>query len=112
MSRQSFGETIRTIGKEIKEFEWSDRILDLIAIVGAVLFIISFFSVYLGDNFNSINIFFILYPLAVSGLAAAFRTKILEKPEDKAKMFRDWLIIMGAITLLGVIVMIIAFAIA
>jgi len=108
MSKQSFGDTLRTIGKEIKEFELSDKILDLIAIVGAALFIVSFISVYLSDNFNTINIFFILYPLAVSGLAAAFRTRKIEKPEDKVKLFKEWLIIMGTITVIGIIVIIIA----
>jgi len=107
-SRQKIGETLRSVRKEIGKFEFSDKILDLISIIGVVLFIISFLSVFLSEKFNIVNIVFMIYPLAVGGLAAAFRMKRRDKPEETPKMFREWLIVMGSITVIGIIVIIIA----
>ncbi|MHA2256319.1 MAG: hypothetical protein ACXAAM_09615 [Candidatus Heimdallarchaeaceae archaeon] len=90
-SRQNIGESFRSIRKEIGKFEFSDKI-----------------SVFLSDKFNIVNIVFMLYPLAVGGLAAAFRMKRRDKPEETPKMFREWLIVMGSITAIGIIVIIIA----
>jgi hypothetical protein len=107
-SRQSIGETLRSVRQEIKKVEFSDKILDLISIVGVALFIISFISVFLSEKFNIVNIVFLLYPLAVGGLAAAFRMKRRDKPEDTPKMFREWLIVMSIITFIGILMIIIA----
>ena len=107
-SRQSIGETFRSVRQEIKKVEFSDKILDLISIIGVVLFIVSFISVFLTNKFNIVNIVFLLYPLAVGGLAAAFRMKRRDKPEDTPKMFREWLIIMGVITVIAILMIIIA----
>jgi hypothetical protein len=106
--RQSIGETLRSVRKEMSKFEFSDKILDLISIVGVTLFIISFISIFLTDKFNIVNIVFMLYPLAVGGLAAAFRMKRRDKPEDTQKMFKEWLIIMGSTTGIGILIIIIA----
>lgn len=107
-SRQSIGETLRSVRQEMGKVEFSDKILDLISIVGVGLFIVSFISVFVSSKFNAVNIVFMLYPLAVGGLAAAFRMKKRDKPEEIPKMFREWLIIMGAITVLCILVIIIA----
>ena len=50
-----------------------------------------------------------LYPLAVGGLAAAFRMKRRDKPEETENLFKEWLIVMGTITGIGLILIIIAF---
>ncbi|MCG3220821.1 MAG: hypothetical protein H7641_05515, partial [Candidatus Heimdallarchaeota archaeon] len=105
---QNIGETLRSVRREIRKFEFSDKVLDLISIIGVVLFMISFISVFLSKKFNIVNIVFMLYPLAVGGLAAAFRMKRRDKPEETPKMFREWLIIMGSITAIGLIMIIIA----
>jgi hypothetical protein len=107
-SRQNIGESFRTIRKEIGKFEFSDKILDLISFIGVALFIISFISVFLTDKFNIVNIVFMLYPLGVGGLAAAFRMKRRDKPEETPKMFKEWLIIMGTITAISILIIIIA----
>ena len=107
-SRQNIGETLRSIRKEVGQFEFSDKVLDLISIIGVVLFIISFISIFLTDKFNIVNIVFMLYPLAVGGLAAAFRMKRRDKPEETENMFKEWLIIMGTITVISILIIIIA----
>jgi hypothetical protein len=108
--RQTIGKTFRTIREEYGKVDLGDRILDLISITGAVLFIVSFVSVYLGNRaFNAVNIVFMLYPLGVAGIASSFRMKKRDKPEEAGKMFKEWIWIMGTLTFISIIVIILAY---
>ncbi|MFW9853067.1 MAG: hypothetical protein ACFFDS_08995 [Candidatus Thorarchaeota archaeon] len=109
--RQTIEETFKSIKNEFKKFEFSDVVLDLIAIAGFVLFLVALVSVFLASKFNTVNIVFILYPLGVAGSAAAFRMRRREKPEETPKLFRDWLIVIGTMTAIAVLIMILAFVI-
>ena len=111
--RQTIGKTFKTIKDEYGKTEFGDKILDLISIVGAVLFIISFIVIFLGDKaFNAVNIVFMLYPLGLAGIASSFRMKKRDKPEEAGKMFKEWTWIMGTLTLISVLVIILAYVFA
>jgi len=109
--RENLGDTFRSIKKEFKKFEFSDIVLDLIAIAGFVLFLVALISVFLTKRWNTANIVFMLYPLGVAGTAAAFRMRRREKPEDTPKLFRDWIITISSMTAIAVIILIFAFVI-
>ncbi len=111
--RQTIGKTFKSIREEYGKTEFGDKILDLISITGAVLFVVSFISVWLGDKaFNAVNIVFMLYPLGLAGIASSFRMKRRDKPEDTGKMFKEWTWIMGILTLICVIIVILAYIFA
>ncbi len=110
--RQSIGETVKSAREEYRKIDFGDKILDLISIVGAVLFIISFISVFVSSAFNAVNIVFILYPLAVAGIASSLRMKKRDKPEEAENIFKEWIWIMGTITAISVIIIIIAVVLA
>lgn len=107
--RDNLGSTFRSVKEEFKKFEFSDIVLDLIAIIGFVLFLVALVSVFLSSKFNTVNIIFILYPLGVAGTAAAFRMRRREKPEETPKLFKDWIIIIGSMTAIAVLILILAF---
>lgn len=108
-TRRSFKETIRILYQEYKNVEFSDRILDLISVLGIVFFVISLFSINLFSTFNVINIVFALYPLGLAGIAASFRMKRRDKPEETEHLFKEWLAV--NIILLVIIAFIILIAI-
>ena len=109
--RKNIGETFKSIKNEFKKFEFSDIVLDIIAIAGFVLFLVALVSVFLASKFNTVNIVFILYPLGIAGSAAAFRMRRREKPEETPKLFKDWLIVVGTMTAIAVLILILAFVI-
>jgi len=106
--RENLGKTISSAKEEYGKLEFGDKMLDLISIVGAVLFIVSFVSVFLSSKWNVVNIIFIIYPLAVGGIAAALRMKKRERPEEAGNIFKEWLWIIGGITLIALIIIILA----
>jgi len=110
--RENIGKTITSAKDEYGKVDFGDKILDLISLVGAVLFIISLISVFVSSKFNAMNIVFILYPLAVGGIAAALRMKKREKPEEGGNIFKEWVWIMGGITGISVLIIILALVLA
>ena len=65
---------------------------------------------FLNKHFNAVNIVFILYPLAVAGLAAAIRMKKRDKPEEAHKLFKEWIWGMGILTFIALLVIILSYA--
>ncbi len=110
--RQTIRDTLSNIRKEYGKIEFSDKILDLISITGLALFIVSLITVYLSGKFNVVNIVFMLYPLIVSGVAAFTRMRKREDSTSVEKLFKDWIWIMGTITVIAIIVIIIGVIIA
>ena len=111
--RQTIGNTFKSIRDEYKKVDFGDKILDLISIIGSALFIVAFISVFLGDKaFNAVNIVFLLYPLGLAGIAASFRMRKRDKPEDAGKMFKEWVWIMGTLTYISVLIVILAYVFA
>ena len=106
--RENIGKTLSSAKDEYGKVDFGDKILDLISIVGAALFLVSFVSVFVSSKWNVINIVFILYPLAVGGIAAALRMKKREKPEAAGDIFKEWLWIIGGITVIALIIIILA----
>ena len=109
---QSIGKTFKTIRQEYGKVDLGDKVLDLISVVGAVLFIVAFISVFLNKVFNPVNIVFLLYPLGVAGVAASFRMKKRDKPEEADKMFKDWVWIMGTLTFISALIIVLAYVFA
>ena len=110
---QTIGKTFKTIKEEYGKTEFGDKILDMISIVGAVLFIVSFVIVFIGDRaFNAINIVFFLYPLGLAGVAASFRMKKRDNPDSADKMFKEWIWIMGTLTFISVVIIVFAYVFA
>ena len=110
--RQTIRDTFSNIKKEYGKIEFSDKILDLISITGLALFIVSLITVYLSGKFNVVNVVFILYPMIVSGVAAFTRMRKRENPNSVAKLFKDWIWIMGTFTVIAIIVIIVGVIIA
>ena len=110
--RQNVVKTIKTVKEEYRKVDFGDKLLDLISIVGIVLFLVSFVSVFLSRVFNAANIVFMLYPLGLAGVAASFRMKKRDRPEDAEKLFKEWVWIFGTITVISIIVIIIGFVLA
>ncbi|MBY9000518.1 MAG: hypothetical protein KGD64_06355 [Candidatus Heimdallarchaeota archaeon] len=110
--RQTIRDTLSNIRKEYGKIEFSDKILDLISITSFALFIVSLVTVFLSGKINPINVVFTLYPLVVSGIAAATRMRKRENPESVPKLFKEWLWIIGTITVISLIIIIIAVIIA
>ena len=110
--RQNIGETFRTIRKEYAKTEFSEKILDLISISGVVLFLIAFLAVFFSSKFNVANIIFLLYPLGIAGVSAAFRMRKRDRPEDNEKLFKDWIWIIGTFTVIAIISIILGFVFA
>ena len=110
--KQTIRDTFSNIKKEYGKIEFSDKILDLISITGFALFIVSLIAVYLSGKFNVVNIVFILYPMFVSGVSAFTRMRKREDPASVAKLFKDWIWIMGTFTVIAIIVIIIGVIIA
>jgi magnesium-transporting ATPase (P-type) len=110
--KQNIRDTLSNIKKEYGKIEFSDKILDLISITGFALFIVSLLTVFLSGKFNVVNIVFILYPMIVSGLAASTRMRKREDPTSVEKLFKDWVWIMGTISVIALIVIIIGLIIA
>ncbi len=110
--RENIGKTISSVKEEYGKIDFGDKILDLISIVGVVIFLISLVSVFLSARFNAVNIVFLLYPLAVGGVAAALRMKKREKPEEAGNIFKEWAWIMGGITAIAIIIIILAIVLA
>lgn len=107
--RQNLGETFRNIRKEYAKTEFSDKMLDLISIAGVVLFLVAFLSVFISEKFNVVNIVFIIYPLGIAGVSAAFRMRKRDRPEDNEKLFRDWILIISTFTVIAIIVIILGY---
>jgi len=110
--RQNIGETFRAIRKDYAKTEFNDKILDLIALSGVVLFLIAFFSVFVSSKFNVVNIIFMIYPLGIAGVSSAFRMRKRERPEDNEKLFKDWIWIISTFTVIALIVIILGFVFA
>lgn len=110
--RQNVVKTLKTVKEEYGKVDFGDKILDLISIVGIVLFLVSFVSVFLSRIFNAVNIVFILYPLGLAGIAASFRMKKRDKPEETGKLFKEWVWIFGTITVISVIIIILGYVFA
>ena len=110
--RQTIRDTLSNIRKEYAKIEFSDKMLDLLSIVSFSLFIVSLVTVFLSGRFNAVNVVFMLYPLIVSGIAAATRMRKRENPESVDKLFKDWIWIMGTITVIALIIIIVALIIA
>ena len=110
--RQTIRDTLSNIKKEYKKIEFSDKILDLISITSFALFIVSLLTVFLSGKFNVVNIVFILYPMIVAGVAAFTRMRKREDPASVPKLFKDWIWIMGTITVIATIVIIVGLIIA
>lgn len=110
--KQTIRKTFNNIKKEYGKIEFTDKILDLISIIGFVLFIVSLITVYLSGKFNVVNIVFILYPMIISGMAAATRMRKREDPASVTKLFKDWIWVMSTITVIAVIVIIVGLIIA
>ena len=106
--RENIGKTLTSAKDEYGKVDFGDKILDLISIVGAVLFLISFISVFISSKWNVVNIVFILYPLSVGGVAASLRMKKREKPEETGNIFKEWLWIMGGVTFIALLIIILA----
>ena len=106
--RKNIKNTLSSAKEEYGKLDLGDKILDLISIVGAILFIVAFISVFLSSKWNVINIIFIIYPLAVGGMAAALRMKKREKPEEAENLFKEWLFSMGGITFIALIIIILS----
>lgn len=106
--RETLGETFRSIKKEYKKVDSVDKILDVISLTGLVLFFISLLSVFIGKNFNSLNIPLIIYPLGIGGIATALRMKKRDNQEDVGSLFKEWLIITGTLTAIIIVILIIA----
>ncbi|MHA1416632.1 MAG: hypothetical protein ACTSRR_10285, partial [Candidatus Heimdallarchaeaceae archaeon] len=69
--RESIVKTLKEIKDEYREVETTDKILDLISLVGIVLFFVSALVMSLNNKINPINIAFSIYPLAIAGTATA-----------------------------------------
>lgn len=110
--RQTIRDTLTDIRREYGKIEFSDKILDLISLTSFALFIVSLVAVFLSGKFNVVNIVFILYPMIVSGVAAFTRMRKREDPASVNKLFRDWIWIMGTITVIASIVIIVGVIIA
>ncbi|MCE7748744.1 MAG: hypothetical protein GPJ51_10120 [Candidatus Heimdallarchaeota archaeon] len=110
--RQNVVKTLKTVKEEYGKVDFGDKILDLISIVGIVLFLVSFVSVFLSRIFNAVNIVFILYPLGLAGIAASFRMKKRDKPEEAEKLFKEWVWIFGTITVISAIIIILGYVFA
>jgi len=110
--RQNVVKTLKTVKEEYGKVDFGDKILDLISIVGIVLFLVSFVSVFLSRIFNAVNIVFILYPLGLAGIAASFRMKKRDKPEETEKLFKEWVWIFGTITVISAIIIILGYVFA
>ena len=106
--RENIGKTVSSVKDEYTKVDLGERILDLVSLVGAILFIVSLVSVFVSSKFNALNIVFMLYPLAVGGMAAAIRMKKREKPEEASNLFKEWLWTMGTITVVAVLIIILA----
>ncbi len=110
--RQNIRDTLSNIKKEYGKIEFSDKILDLISLTSFALFIVSLVAVFLSGKFNVVNIVFTLYPMVVSGVAAFTRMRKREDPSSVTKLFKDWVWIMGTITIIALIVIITGLIIA
>ncbi|MCE7742790.1 MAG: hypothetical protein GOP50_10075 [Candidatus Heimdallarchaeota archaeon] len=110
--RENIGKTISSAKDEYGKVDFGDKILDLISLVGAALFLVSLVSVFVSSTFNAMNIVFILYPLAVGGIAAALRMKKREKPEEAGNIFKEWIWIMSSITAISLLIIILALVLA
>lgn len=105
--RQTFRRTIRSLIQEYKNVEFSDKVLDIISLLGLLFFLISLFSTYLISGFNVINVIFVMYPLGIAGLAATFRMKRRDDPEKTEGLFKEWLIInIGFLAIIAIILVI------
>lgn len=111
-TRGNFGDAIRLIRKDYAKTESSDKLLDLISIVGTILFIASFLAVFITEKFNVVNIVFMLYPLGIAGVSAAFRMKKRDKPEENEKLLREWILIMGTFTGIAILIIILGYVFA
>ncbi|MCG3260693.1 MAG: hypothetical protein H7644_13155 [Candidatus Heimdallarchaeota archaeon] len=110
--RQNVVKTLKTVKEEYGKVDFGDKLLDLISIVGIVLFLASFISVFLSRVFNAVNIVFMLYPLGLAGIAASFRMKKRDKPEEAEKLFKEWVWIFGTFTVISIIIIILGFVLA
>lgn len=106
--RESLRETFSAIRKEYNKVDSVDKILDVISLTGFVLFFIALISVFIGSNFNSLNIPLLLYPLGIGGIATALRMKKRDNPEESGSLFKEWLIITGALTAIIIAIVIAA----
>ena len=106
--RETLRETFSAIKKEYSKVDSADKILDVISITGLILFFISLFSVFIGSNFNSLNIPLLLFPLGIGGIATALRMKKRDNPEESGSLFKEWLILTGTLTAIIIIIIIIA----
>ena len=106
--RENLRETFSAIKKEYNKVDSVDKTLDIISLTGFVLFLISFISVFIGKDFNSLNIPLILYPLGIGGIATALRMKKRDNPEDVSSIFKEWLILVSSITVTIIVIIIIA----
>lgn len=109
--RESIGKTFKSAKEDYGKLDLGDKILDFISIAGAVLFLVSFVSVFANSAFNAVNIVFLLYPLAVGGIATALRMKKREKPEEAEGLFKEWIWIISVITAISVLIIIFAYLI-
>jgi hypothetical protein len=104
--RENIGKTISSAREEYGKLDLGDKLLDLISITGAILFLVALISVFVSSKFNSMNIVFIIYPLAVGGIAASLRMKKREKPEEAGNIFKEWVWIMSGITVIALLIII------
>jgi len=107
--RESIVKTLKEIKDEYREVETTDKILDLISLVGIVLFFVSALVMSLNNKVNPINIAFSIYPLAIAGTATAIRMKLkkITNEEESSKVFREYVTIVGLLTVLVLIVVLI-----
>ena len=106
--RETLGETFGAIKKEYKKVDTVDKILDVISLTGLVLFFISLISVFIGSDFNSLNIPLILYPLGIGGIATTLRMKKRDHPEESGSLFKEWLILTSVLTAIIIVIIIVA----
>jgi len=106
--RESIVKTLKEIKDEYREVETTDKILDLISLVGIVLFFVSALVMSLNNKINPINIAFSIYPLAIAGTATAMRMKLkkITNEEESSRVFREFVTIIGLLTALVLVVII------
>ncbi|MHA1865640.1 MAG: hypothetical protein ACTSWZ_03955 [Candidatus Heimdallarchaeaceae archaeon] len=106
--RESIVKTFKEIRDEYREVETADKIFDLISLVGIVLFFVSALLMSLNNKINPINIAFSIYPLAIAGISTAIRMKVkkVTDEEEAAKIFKEYVTIIGFLTVLVLIVII------
>lgn len=106
--RESIVKTFKEIRDEYREVETADKIFDIISLVGIVLFFVSALLMSLNNKINPINIAFSIYPLAIAGTSTAIRMKLkkITDEEEASKIFKEYVTIIGLLTVLVLIVII------